>query len=112
MFFSRKTPMIRLLLTSFMVLFLSACVTGERVSSVSEGMTKEQVISILGKPDGFQRSGSYEALRYTNRLISGWSWDRADYTVILNNDRVTEYGAGQVRQRDPNTQVLVLVPLR
>jgi hypothetical protein len=73
-------------------------------------MSKEQVISELGKPDGFKRSWEYEALTYTNRLISGWSWDRTDYTIILQNGRVAEVGTGQVRQNSPNT--LILVPLR
>jgi hypothetical protein len=98
------------------VLALSAvllgCVTGERMQSVREGMSKDEVIGVLGNPDGFQRSGEYEALRYTNRLISGWSWDRADYNVVLRNGRVAEYGPGQVRQRDPNTSTLILVPVR
>jgi hypothetical protein len=40
---------------------------------IREGMTKQEVVSILGTPDSFQRSGEYEGLRYTNRLISGWS---------------------------------------
>lgn len=92
-------------------LLLSGCVTGERVrGGVQEGMSKQQVISELGNPDGFQRSGEYEALLYTNRLISGWSWDRTDYTIILQNGRVVQYGTGQVRQNGPN--MLILVPLR
>lgn len=103
--------MFRLFVVSI-VLFLSGCATGEMMGSIREGMAKEEVISTLGNPDGFQRSGEYEALQYTNRLISGWSWDRTDYTVIFKNGRVVEYGPGQVRQRDPNTGVLVLVPLR
>jgi hypothetical protein len=84
-----------------LMLALSACVMGERMQSVREGMSKDEVISVLGNPDGFQRVGDYEALRYTNRLISGWSWDRADYNVILKAGRVVEYGPGQVRQREP-----------
>jgi hypothetical protein len=98
---------------SFLVmsLLLSGCLTGERVrGSIQEGMSKQQVISELGNPDGFKRSGEYEALLYTNRLISGWSWDRTDYTIMLQNGRVSEVGTGQVRQNSPNT--LILVPLR
>jgi hypothetical protein len=94
------------------LLALSACVMGERVQSVREGMSKDEGISILGNPDGFQRTGDYEALRYANRLISGWSWDRADYNVILKPGRVVEYGPGQVRQRDANVNTLILLPLR
>lgn len=100
-----------LFLFASLVLFQSGCATGELVrGGVREGMSKPQVISELGNPDGFQRSGEYEALLYTNRLISGWSWDRTDYTIILQNGNVVQYGTGQVRQNGPN--MLVLVPLR
>jgi hypothetical protein len=93
-----------------LALILSGCITGQQVrDKVREGMTKEQVISAMGNPDGFQRAGEFEALVFTNRLISGWSWDRADYSVILKSDRVVAYGPGQVRQEGPN--VLVLVPV-
>ncbi len=88
----------------------SGCVTGQKMGDVHEGMSKAEVVSILGNPDGFQRSGEYEALRYSDRLISGWSWNRADYTVILQNDRVSAYGPGQVREERPG--VLILVPAR
>jgi len=66
-----------LILLCFLSLLQSGCATGERVrGGIREGMTKQQVISALGHPDGFQRNGESEALLYTNRLISGWSWDR------------------------------------
>ena len=102
----------RLFFALALVATLSSCVTGERMRSIREGMSKDEVIATIGNPDGFQRSGDDEALRYTNRLISGWSWDRADYNVIIRNGRVVAYGAGQVRQRDPNTNMLILVPIR
>lgn len=94
-----------------MTLALTSCVTGEVVrGGIREGMSKTEVISLLGNPDGFKRAGDQEALLYTNRLISGWSWDRTDYTVILQNGHVSEYGTGEVRQNSPNT--LILIPLR
>jgi len=91
---------------------LSGCVTGERMQSVHEGMWKDEVVSALGDPDGVQRIGDYEVLRYTNRLIRVWSSDRTDYNVILRGGRVVEYGPGQVRQRDANTATPVIVPGR
>lgn len=89
---------------------ISGCVTGQKMGDIHEGMSKREVVSILGTPDGYQRSGEYEALRYTDRLISGWSWNRTDYTVILRSGHVSEYGPGQVRQAGPS--MLVLVPVR
>lgn len=38
--------------------------------------------------------------------IEAW---RTDYTVILENDRVTQYGPGQVRQEGPHLQIVVPV---
>jgi hypothetical protein len=108
----RESLVHRIIFCVLIAFVVSACVTGERMQSVRDGMSKEEVISHLGNPDGLQRVGDYEALRYTNRLISGWSWDRADYNVILKAGRVVEYGPGQVRQRDPNVSTLILVPLR
>lgn len=91
-------------------LAISGCATGELVrSGVQPGMSKQEVISELGNPDGYQQNGEYEALLYTNRLISGWSWDRTDYTIILQNNKVIQYGSGEVRQNGPNA--LILVPL-
>jgi hypothetical protein len=64
---------LRRLLVAGLLVASVGCVTGERMQSVSEGMSKDETIAVLGNPDGFQRSGDYEALRYTNRLMSGWS---------------------------------------
>ena len=88
---------------------LTACITGDAVRQIEPGMSRGQVIGILGSPDGFQSAGDYEALKYANRLMSGWSWDRTDYQVILREGRVVAYGNGEVRQSSPN--VLTLIPL-
>ncbi len=63
-------------------------------------MSKDEVVQVLGKPDGFKQSGDYIIYKYTNRLISGWSWDRADYSFIFKDDRLVEYGAGDVREKN------------
>jgi hypothetical protein len=36
-------------------------------------------------------------------------WDRADYNVVFKNDRVVQYGAGEVRPK--NNGVVVIVPV-
>jgi len=80
------------------------------MSSLRPGMTKAEVIARLGQPDGYRQVNNQEVLSWNNRLSSGWSWDRADYNVIITNGRVTEYGQGQVRPK-PNGTV-VIVPLK
>ena len=64
----------------------------------------------MGRPDGYNRAGNYEAMTYANRLMSGWSWDRADYSVILVDGTVSSYGPGTIRQGSgPNVGMLFLI---
>lgn len=95
------------------VLFLLVgCATGQQMSKLRPGMSKTEVTDILGNPDGYQARGEYEALKYSHRLVTGWAWDRADYYVIFKDQKVVEYGTGEVRVKDVNSNVLFLVPLR
>jgi hypothetical protein len=73
-------------------------------------MSKAEVVSILGQPDGYRTAGEQEVLSWNNHLSSGWAWDRADYNVILTAGRVTEYGQGEVRPKQNGT--LVIIPVR
>jgi len=92
------------------ICFFSSCVTGEKMSRLHADMTKNQVIAVLGQPDGYKQLEGHEIFRYSNRLSTGWSWDRADYNVIFKDGRVVEYGAGEVRPK--GNGVIVIVPLR
>ena len=84
---------------------------GQQITQIDVGMSREQVIGILGRPDGYRSAGDTEAMTYSNRLMPGWSWgDTADYNVVLTYGRVSAYGPGVVRQTSHN--VLDIVPLR
>lgn len=99
-------------------LILSSCVTGGKMTGLHEGMTKAEVITAVGSPDGYQRSGDYEVLLYIERRTSAWSYfagaiqDLVDYSVILKDDRVVEYGPGRTHQREPNVTPFIRVPAR
>jgi SmpA/OmlA family protein len=58
-------------LTISIASLLSACTTGEQMSRLEPGMTRQQVVGILGRPDAVRSNGSYEQLEYTHRLITG-----------------------------------------
>ncbi|WP_263081866.1 outer membrane protein assembly factor BamE [Endozoicomonas sp. Mp262] len=88
------------LFSLLLVMLLTGCVTGEKVASINPGMSQNEVVQVLGKPDGFRQSGDYTIYKYTNRLISGWSWDRADYSFVFKDTHLVEYGAGEVRERN------------
>lgn len=85
-----------------LILIISGCVTGERVRDVEPGMPVSEVLSIMGNPDGFREKDGYTIYTYSNRLISGWSNDRTDYTFIFRGGRLQEYGPGEVREKVVN----------
>lgn len=85
---------------SFAMLFAGGCTVGQRMTRLKPGMSHAAVVRILGKPDGFRTEHDSTILRWTNKLISGWSWDTADYFVILKDDHAVEYGAGEVRVKE------------
>lgn len=90
----------RFILILVSCLFAASCVTGEKAREVQPGMSQQEVVSVMGKPDGFSLKGEYTIYQYTNRLISGWSWDRADYSFIFKNNQLIEYGPGAVREKE------------
>lgn len=93
---------------TILALLLAGCATGERVTDLKPGMTKAEVIKTIGQPDGYSAQGKTEYLKYTNKLISGWSWDKADYYAVIENDKLVSWGSGDVRQnRPPVTPVVV-----
>ncbi len=91
----------RALLLGLVAILLAGCITGDQVREIAVGMTRAEVVEIMGAPDGVQANGSTEVLKYSNRLMSGWSWDRTDYYVTLTQGRVSSYGNGEVRQNAP-----------
>lgn len=64
------------------LILLVSCATGEKFSSIREGMTKSEVSRILGNHDQLERKeGGWSTYVYRDRLLSGWSWDKTDYYV-------------------------------
>jgi len=95
-----------IILALLATLMLSSCATPGKMTGVREGMTKDEVIRIVGNPDGYQRSGDYEVLLYLERRTNAWSYfsgsinDLVDYSVVLQNNQVIEYGPGRTHQRE------------
>jgi hypothetical protein len=99
------------ILCTALALVSTACGANAKMSQLQLGMPEPKVISIMGAPDGRMREGNQEALKWSDRLMSSWSWDRADYWVVLEGGLVTAYGPGEVRQESAGSSVmLVFVP--
>jgi hypothetical protein len=83
----------------------SGCVTGEKLSSVSLGMSPPEVEKLMGRPNSMdsRKDGAVSIIEYVyaNRLMSGFSWDRADYAVIFRDQHVTSFGPRNIA-RDVN----------
>lgn len=79
--------------------------------NIRVGMSKEEVRQMLGKPDGIRTVENHEVYIYSNRRMSGWNNDHADYNVVFEAGRVTEYGPGEVRP-GPKPNTVFLFPMR
>jgi len=94
------------------LIVLQSCATGDLMrAEIKPGVTKEHVIKALGQPDGYEIIDNKEILTYTNRLISGWSWDTTDYQIVIENNKVISYKSGEVRVKQTNRSILIL-PLK
>jgi hypothetical protein len=94
------------------MLLLAGCATGEKMRRLDVGMDRQTVERQMGRPDGFSEQDGYRVLTYKNRLMSGWSWDRADYQVLMKDGRVVQYGPGEVRQNKANTGLIIVAPVQ
>lgn len=82
------------LLITFLLLGITGCATrGEKLMDVSIGMTKSQVIQVMGYPSTIKAKSGIEVLVYQ---INQWqvdSWtDSGAYWVFLRDGYVSEYG--------------------
>jgi outer membrane protein assembly factor BamE (lipoprotein component of BamABCDE complex) len=66
--------------------------SAQTMNDLSLGMTKQNVVGILGTPQSVQAAGNQEVLTYT--LSNSWNsqfWN-SEYRVVLQNGRVVAYG--------------------
>lgn len=83
----------KLATVSLFLVLLSGCGTSaKKLNEVSTGMTKSEVIQILGSPESVRAKNGQEILIYT--LSNSWNspvWNEK-YYVHLQNGRVVSYG--------------------
>jgi len=83
-----------LIATLTTILFLSCSATSNKISGVQLGMTKDDVIRVMGKPTSVSAQGGKE---YLNYALSETDYDAAygrttPYYVRLINGKVESYG--------------------
>jgi len=87
-----KTPII--LIALLHVVLLAGCASATKISGVQLGMTKEQVIALMGKPVSSSAQGTYEYMNFalsetSDDALRGWT---NPYYVRLVNGRVESFG--------------------
>ena len=78
----------------FVAILLAGCATAGKISTVQLGMTKDDVIKVMGKPTSVSAQGGSEYLNYAlsetdHDAYSGWT---KPYYVRLINGKVESYG--------------------
>jgi hypothetical protein len=71
--------------------FLAGCATSEKLNDIHIGMTKSQVLAILGTPDSTSAQANVEYMTYYLTAESGYGRDQP-YMVRMVSGRVESFG--------------------
>jgi hypothetical protein len=90
-------------------LLLTACasspITGERVSTLNPGDDINKVVSVVGKPDGFETlKNDVMVYKYINRYISGWDNKTTDYYLFFREGKLIAVRNGHVNDNSAKLQ--------
>ncbi|MGA2444613.1 MAG: SHOCT domain-containing protein [Opitutaceae bacterium] len=78
-------------LTLLLAMLLTGCMTADKTNDIKIGMTKDQVIAILGTPDSTSAQANIEYMTYY--LISNTSYGRdLPYSIRLVDGKVESFG--------------------
>jgi Short C-terminal domain/SmpA / OmlA family len=78
-------------LTIFLVGLFAGCATADKLNDVHIGMTKDQIIGMLGKPDSTSAQGNIEYMTYYLANDSNYGRDRP-YSVRIVDGKVESFG--------------------
>ena len=76
----------------FLAVLLAGCYTADRLNHITIGMTKDQVIGILGQPDSTSAQANIEYLTYNLSSDSGHYDSYQPHFIRLVDGRVESFG--------------------
>jgi hypothetical protein len=85
-----KTSLVLAASLFFAALF-TGCTTADKLNSIQIGMTKDQVLAILGKPDSMSAQADVEYLTYYLTPDSSQGFEQP-YMIRLVDDKVESFG--------------------
>src|SRR5256885_14119116 len=87
------------------VLFLSGCWTpASRMNDVRLGMSRAEVVAIMGQPSSTTADTSAEYLNYSLPEAYSYAGTRTPYEVKLVNGKVVSYGRAGVSRAEARRQ--------
>jgi len=74
------------------VVLLVGCATSSRMNKVNIGMSKSEILSVMGTPTSKSAEGNKEVLKY--KLYGGGKGVMSPriYHIVLENDKVVSFG--------------------
>jgi hypothetical protein len=100
----------RILAAALILVALSACRTkGEKITHLGPGSDNATVLLVLGRPDAMRVVGDYQVYSYLHRHRKRRSLSHTDYTVILKDGKVVEFGPGRA-QREGLHSIAIVPP--
>ncbi|SEN37609.1 hypothetical protein SAMN02800694_3352 [Luteibacter sp. UNCMF331Sha3.1] len=77
-----------------------------KVARLQVGTQRDEVIERLGPPDSDRSMIGFEVLSWLDRRPGRFSLSHRDYTVVLKDGRVVQFGPGLIR-RDTKTTLQI-----
>lgn len=77
-----------------------------KISKLDVGSDRDEVINRLGPPDSDRTIIGYEVLSWLDRRPGRFSFSHSDYTVVLKDGKVAQFGPGLIR-RDGKTSLQI-----
>ena len=81
--------------------------TGQRITHLYTGNSAAEVRDWLGRPDAVRTMGDYEVYTYLNRHRKRRSLHHTDYTVVMQDGKVVQFGPGLPQREGLHTVVIV-----
>jgi len=77
-----------------------------KIARLDVGTPRDEVIDHLGPPDSDRNMIGFEVMSWIDRRPGRFSFSHKDYTVVLKDAKVVQFGPGLVR-RDGKTSLQI-----
>ncbi|WP_036141026.1 MULTISPECIES: hypothetical protein [unclassified Luteibacter] len=97
----------RAIVVAALTVGLSACAgMASKVARLDVGMPRDEVLDRLGPADSDRTMIGFEVMSWLDRRPGRFSFTHKDYTVVLKDEKVVQFGPGLIR-RDGKTSLQI-----